>query len=175
MFICKILCTHVSDVCACMCYANIRLVFTLPFPCTVCSFTGSLWRVLCKQASLALTQPYPTLTTPEATGRKGKEYCMCGITHGAKYSNVWASANGNFFFALYVTQDGNKMERRREERLSRCQRLNPKHCQDRAGHGMYPAPLCHLDTPLTVKLNQHLPSKCCPSLHLRFPSLFWLV
>lgn len=110
MFICKILCTHVSDVCACMCHANIRLVFTLPFPCTVCSFTGSLWRVLRKQASLALTQPYPTLTTPEATGRKGKEYCMCGITHGAKYSNVWASANGNFFFFFCFVRDTRRQQ-----------------------------------------------------------------
>lgn len=29
--------------------------------------------------------------------------------------------------------------------------------------------------PLTDEFNQHLPSKCCPFLYLRFPSLFWLV
>lgn len=130
-------------------YANTGLVFTLPFPCTVSSFTGLLWRVLHKQTSLVMTQAYPTLTTGES------------VLHVCVW-RFWENA----------------FDAGRDTSQSQSWRGEWRHASiwtyyaARTGHDMACTLLCHAtrDTPLKDKFTQHLLNVVLP-LHLRFPLL----
>lgn len=136
-------------------YANIRLVFT-HFPCTVSPFTSPLWRVLQKQAPLAAAQLL--------TGGRKCAACLSGLfPGGAKCIRTCEEPgleSGVSGVSLTIetrlgeqTWSGNIAGTGQDVTCSEWRR----------------------DTPLTDKLNQHLPWKCCPPFHLCFPSLFWLV